>query len=461
MSESLLFLTGHLAFDNLQRELALLEPEFQYRVENIGVKVAALMSTAIVSRRLKNVDGIDKVILPGLFNGDVDSLGEQFGVPFEKGPKDLRDLADFFGSARQADDLSNYRIRIFAELVDAPQQSVESIVERAIRYRNDGADCIDVGCLPGSDFPHLEEVISTLKAEGFTVSVDTLDQDELLRAGRAGADYLFSLNKSHLWIAEECASVPVLIPEGAQIETLFESVDTMQNRGVPFLADPILDPFPFGLAASIERYIMLRRRYPNCEMLMGTGNLTELMDADSGGVTAVLLSIMTELNINNMLTTEVSAHACRAVREADLARRILYAAQQDKRLPRRYHPGLLGLHERKPFAYSSSEIDTLASSIKDRNYRIQVGDDGIHLFNRDTKTTSTDPFALFDSIEVEGDLSHMFYLGVELARAQIAWQLGKRYLQDNELEWGVARRDLPPVERDPLNSADNVQDSDL
>ena len=36
--------------------------------------------------------------------------------------------------------------------------------------------------------------------------------------------------------------------------------------------------------------------------------------------------------------------------------------------------------------------------------------------------------------------SHMFYLGVELGRAQIAWQLGKRYSQDSELEWGVAQR---------------------
>ena len=31
-----------------------------------------------------------------------------------------------------------------------------------------------------------------------------------------------------------------------------------------------------------------------------------------------------------------------------------------------------------------------------------------------------------------------FYLGVELAKAQIAWQLGKNYDQDNELEWGIA-----------------------
>jgi hypothetical protein len=41
---------------------------------------------------------------------------------------------------------------------------------------------------------------------------------------------------------------------------------------------------------------------------------------------------------------------------------------------------------------------------------------------------------------VENDASHAFYLGVELARAQIAWQLKKRYVQDEELNWGVASK---------------------
>ena len=34
----------------------------------------------------------------------------------------------------------------------------------------------------------------------------------------------------------------------------------------------------------------------------------------------------------------------------------------------------------------------------------------------------------------------LFILGVELARAQIAWELGKNYDQDNELKWGVASK---------------------
>ena len=38
---------------------------------------------------------------------------------------------------------------------------------------------------------------------------------------------------------------------------------------------------------------------------------------------------------------------------------------------------------------------------------------------------------------VDDDASHAFYLGVEIARAQIAYQLGKRYVQDEELNWGI------------------------
>ncbi len=41
-------------------------------------------------------------------------------------------------------------------------------------------------------------------------------------------------------------------------------------------------------------------------------------------------------------------------------------------------------------------------------------------------------------MQVETDGSHAFYLGVELARAEIAWQLGKRFTQDQALTWGCA-----------------------
>ena len=59
------------------------------------------------------------------------------------------------------------------------------------------------------------------------------------------------------------------------------------------------------------------------------------------------------------------------------------------------------------------------------------------MFNRDGLLVDIDPFAFYPKLGVENDASHAFYLGVELARAQIAHQLGKRYVQDEELSWGI------------------------
>ena len=57
-------------------------------------------------------------------------------------------------------------------------------------------------------------------------------------------------------------------------------------------------------------------------------------------------------------------------------------------------------------------------------------------YNRDGLLTARDPFALYSGLGVEHDAAHAFYLGVELARAQTAWELGKRYVQDQPLDWG-------------------------
>ena len=74
----------------------------------------------------------------------------------------------------------------------------------------------------------------------------------------------------------------------------------------------------------------------------------------------------------------------------------------------------------------------------DTNLRIEVAEDGIHVYNRDGHHVAADPFDLFPS-SASSRTAHAFYLGVELARAQIAHQLGKRYAQDNELRWGCGR----------------------
>jgi dihydropteroate synthase-like protein len=444
MTEKLLFITGKLAEKSLHKVLSEVQatlkiPQFKYRVEQIGVSVAALMTPELIARRLKSVGDANKVILPGLCQGDLASLEAHLGVPVERGPEDLKDLPQYFGQQGIAPDLSQHSVKIFAEIVDAPDLSVEAILAKAGRFKQQGADVIDLGCLPGKPFVHLTDAVRTLKAEGFEVSVDSMNVSDLRTAGLAGADYLLSLTETTIDLIDEVNATPILIPSRpGNMASLYRAVEHCLRKNKPFYADAILDPIHFGLTNSIVRYHKLRKKYPNIAIMMGVGNLTELTDADTTGINALLFGMISELNINAVLATSVSAHAAYAIAEADIARRVMYRAKQDNRLPRGYNNGLLGLHDRKPFNYDAEEIQEFAAQIKDPSFRIMVSEEGVHVYNREGIQMHVDPFQFYPQLGVENDASHAFYLGVELARAQIAWQLKKRYVQDETLQFGVA-----------------------
>jgi dihydropteroate synthase len=440
MPEHILFLTGKLAEKNLHKVLASMQPlPFTFTVHQIGVSVAALMTAEMVERRLTDAMGATKIIVPGRCRGDLTILEKKFNIPVERGPDELKDLPQHFGRKAIAPDLSKYDVLIFAEIVEAPQITIEQILARARAYKNDGADVIDLGCLPSTAFPHLADAVRALKAEGFKVSVDSMETDDLICGGKAGADYLLSLNEHTVWVADEVASTPVLIPtQPGDMASLERAMGKMQSKGRAFFADAILDPIHFGLTDSIVRYSALRKKFPDVQIMMGIGNLTELTDADTTGINAILMGIISELHINAVLATQVSGHATRAVREADIARRIMFATRESNSLPKGVSDELLSLHERKPFPDTPAEIAELASLVKDPSFRIQIGADGIHVYNRDGHYIAKDAFDLFEHLKVEADGSHAFYLGVEIARAQIAFELGKRYVQDEALNWGAA-----------------------
>ena len=441
MTDHVLFLTGKLAEPRLQRVLESLAPlEFTFEVRNLGLSVAALMTAGMIERRVRELGGVNSIMVPGLCRGDLEGASRTLGVPISRGPDDLKDLPTWFGRGKKPVDLSRHCVRIFAEIVEAPAMSVAAILDRARRYAADGADVIDIGCLPDTEFPHLEAAVRALKDGGMQVSVDSLQTEELLRGGRAGADFLLSLTEDTLWVAGEVGSTPVLIPtQQGDLPSLYRCLDHFAARGRAVIADSVLDPIHFGFAASLQRYADLRRLYPQAEVMMGIGNVTELTDADTTGINAVLFGLISELGIRNVLTTEVSDHARSVVREADRARRIMYAAREEGSLPKGLDAGLLAVHDKKPFPYTAAEIAELAAEIRDPSYRVQVSAEGIHVYNRDGMVGGTDPFALFPALPLlADDAPHAFYMGVELERARIAWQLGKRYVQDEPLRWGVA-----------------------
>jgi dihydropteroate synthase len=438
--EHIVFLTGRLAQHSLERVLAgMASPPFTWEVREIGLQVAGLMTADLIRRRVTSAPQADRVMVPGRCRGDLAALSAHYGVPVERGPDELKDLPRHFNRPAHATSLAEYDVDIFAEIVDAPRLEVDAIVARAATLRADGANVIDLGCLPATSFPHLEEAVAALKAAGHRVSVDSQDTAELLRGGRAGADYLLSLTVDTLWLADEVSSTPVLIPrEPSDEASLHAAVETLMRRGRPFLADAILDPIPFGLLASLCRYQRLRERFPEVAIMMGVGNVTELTEADTSGINAVLFGIIAELHASAVLTTQVSNHARRAVREADVARRVMYQARETSSLPKGFTDALMTVHGKYPFPDSPEEIAEIARGVRDPSFRVQISPCGLHVYNRDGHHVERDPFALFPRLGLEADGGHAFYMGVELARAEIAWSLGKRYSQDQPLDWGCA-----------------------
>lgn len=59
----------------------------------------------------------NQVILPGYCQGELTTLEETFGIPVMRGPRDLRQLPEFFGSNMAARaDYGDYSIEILAEI---------------------------------------------------------------------------------------------------------------------------------------------------------------------------------------------------------------------------------------------------------------------------------------------------------------------------------------------------------
>ncbi len=275
------------------------------------------MTTPWIARFLEVPEGTDLVLIPGLCEGDITVVSDRFGVPVEKGPKDLREIPGYFGKEKAASDYGPYAIEILAEINNAPKLAPAACRAAAEYYRDSGADIIDIGCTPGLPFPALGDTIRDLRAAGMRVSVDSFDHGEIRTAVEAGAEMVLSVNRSNLEAARELAGTSarvVVIPDfGEGLETLEPSIQSLERWKVPYLIDPVIEPIGFGFMASLERYAEVHRRYPEAAKLMGIGNLTELTSADSTGVNALLIAICEETGVRAVLTTEVIPWARGAV----------------------------------------------------------------------------------------------------------------------------------------------------
>ena len=183
----------------------------------------------------------------------------------------------------------------------------------------------------------------------------------------------------------------VVVPDlGGTLDTLEPSLEKLERWGVGYLIDPILEPIGFGFMASLERYAEVRRRYPEAEMLMGIGNLTELTAADSTGVNALLIAVCQELGVRAVLTTEVIPWARGAVREVDVARRLMHYAVNERTVPKGVDDRLVTVKDPAVLTFSEDELRALQAAITDPNFRIFADREAITVLNNERFVRGTD-----------------------------------------------------------------------
>jgi dihydropteroate synthase-like protein len=441
--ERILFVTGRLAEPSLREVVQSVAGRagFDHEIVVLGISVAALMHVDWVRRKLTVPAGIDRVIVPGWCIGDLAILATQFGVPFELGPKDLFDLPEYFGGKeRTVPALDEFGIEILAEINHAPHLTEKELLGQADSYRRSGADMIDLGCIPGESWSAIGQSIKQLRDEGFRVSVDSFERAEVEQAVAAGAELVLSCNHSNVEWARQLPVEFVVIPDDVRkLDSWDRTIDCLSQSGRAFRLDPVLEPIGFGFAASLERYFRTRRCYPKAALMMGIGNLTELTEVDSAGINFVLAAICEELQIKSVLTTEVINWGRTAVREFDLARRLVRHSLRNRVLPKHLGGQLVLLRDPRLRVIGDDGLRHIADRLTDPNFRIFAERGEIHLMNRDGYWHGADPYEVFDHMLAEvGPLTseHAFYLGMELSKARTALTLGKQYLQDEALRWG-------------------------
>jgi dihydropteroate synthase len=435
-----LFVTGRLAEFALRRVLDELAPRagFSAEIAVLPISVAALMTPQWVARHLEVPAGIDRVILPGNCRGDLSPITEKArDWTIESGPEDLRDLPRHFGTVRHVlADYGGYDIEILAEINHAPGLDLDALCQQAEQFRSQGADLIDVGCEPGTTWTELGTAVAELKGRGLRVSIDSFDPVEVGAAVAAGAELVLSVNNTNRSLTPDWGVEVVAIPDQpGSLAGLDETVEFLVRANVPFRIDPILEPIGFGFAASLERYMEVRRRYPEAPMMMGVGNLTELTDVDSAGVNTILAGLCQELKIQSILTTAVINWARSSVRELDLARRLVHHAVTNHTLPKHVEPRLVILRDPKVEDFGADNLADLQRRIRDPNWRIFAESGMIYALNNARFLSDPDPFVLFEQMRV-ADPAHAFYLGYELMKAKTALTLNKNYRQDQSLDWG-------------------------
>jgi len=467
-----------------------------------------------------NLEGFDVILVPGLVRGNVRPVEDATGIPTYKGPKyaaDIPTILNFLGKVKFSKEVpaceilkgeiqrmalekltdvermrdlllknpgnitvgrlaigKDFPMRIMAEIVDAPLLSDEEIEAIARQYVSDGADIIDVGMLADEPRPldARRAVTAVKRAVNVPVSIDTLNPDEAREAVSAGCDMVLSADAGNMrdmaFFVSKIAVVVIptnhregYFPKEAEkrVEFLEGNVKEAKKLGIEkVIGDLILGSVSSpGVTESLIAFRTFAKRNPEVPLLMGVGNVVELMDADSVGVNALLAGIASEIGVNILLTTEKSAKAKGSIKELSTASKMMFIAKKKCSVPKDLGLDLLILKDKRraeePYnAPLENEVPIIKAVenvrppafdpkgcfkiIVDRQKGL-IAALYFPTFNRDKPSLiikgerAEEIYSKIIEMNLITRLDHAAYLGSELTKAEIALKIGKNYIQDN------------------------------
>jgi dihydropteroate synthase-like protein len=514
-----LLVTGRLA-EEMVKDYAK-QSAVETQVVALNYPVAAFLNSETITAGLKNRDlkGVDMILTPGLSRGDTKTITDALGVPAFKGPRyaaDLPTVLEELGKVQlstttPACDLlrdiltekalkeienaeqnreallkqpgsmliknlavgKDFPMRVMAEIVDAALMDDEEIQFLAKKFVAQGAHVIDVGMIAGKSNPeNAARIVKAAKSVvDVPVSIDTLDPQEIEAAVEAGADLILSLDAGNIdQLATFATHVPVVIiptnqregyfPKKAQYRVHFTEELIAKAKKLGFrkiMADLILEP-----SNVLESFIAFKEfgaKHPEVPLFVGVANVTELFDADSIGINALLARLSAEVDASMMLATEKSTKAKGTVKEEVTAAKMMYLAKKRASVPKDLGLDLLVLKDKrsreepyKPEVEEQVQV-TFASDI---SAPAELDSAGMFKISLDRKNSFI-VAALFSDATMEKPiqiikgktaetiytkivqlglvtrLDHATYLGNELAKAEIAIKTGKEYIQDKKL----------------------------
>ncbi|PKL59261.1 MAG: dihydropteroate synthase-like protein [Methanomicrobiales archaeon HGW-Methanomicrobiales-4] len=419
----------------------------------------------------------DMVITSGMCTASFHQVEEQTGVPVYRGPRHAADLRmvltllDSVELSREipADELlttqrheeagrrlihletgatpaftlrgvkigGDSRMKVLAEIMDAHRHP--AIRDRVIRFFADGADIVDLGFGFDATQADVSRVFAEVADLPGPLAVDSQNPD-LIGAALPRADLILSLHARNMDQAAPLVrahgAAAVIVPDGSTLDQALKMAEIWGIRSL--IADPLLQPAGCGMIKSLAGFTDSTR-----PLFFGAGNVTELIDADSVGVNALLATMAHELQAAVIFCSEHSDKTQGAVAEMRRATEMM-ALLGDRPYPKDLGIDLLCIKEKRrrrepPLEYNHIiEAEPMPDEIQydpRGNFRIGIEDGWIVAVRAGVAVRGRrwqDVLSTLLRQDTVSLLDHAGYLGRELYKAELAIRYNRSFEQDGQ-----------------------------